>query len=43
MHHSLLTNADGGAVRMSPGFATSIEDIDAVVAALQEVVAAAVK
>jgi len=37
MHEALGTTAGGGTVRFSPGFATTLDDIDAVVEALQEV------
>jgi cysteine desulfurase family protein len=37
MHAALGTTAGGGTVRLSPGFATTTEEIDEVIAALQEV------
>ncbi len=43
MHEALGTTAGGGTLRFSPGYATTTEDIDIVVAALQEVVAIAIK
>jgi cysteine desulfurase family protein len=41
MHEALGTTAKGGTLRFSPGFATTLDDIDALVAALQEVAAVA--
>jgi selenocysteine lyase/cysteine desulfurase len=41
MHAALGTTAGGGTVRFSPGFATTVEEIDAVVAGLQEIAAEA--
>jgi selenocysteine lyase/cysteine desulfurase len=43
MHAALGTTAAGGTVRLSPGFTTTIEEIDATVAALQDVAAATMK
>lgn len=43
MHDALGTTAGGGTLRLSPGHATTLEDIDAVVAAIQEVVSVPVK
>jgi cysteine desulfurase family protein len=37
MHAALGTTAGGGTVRLSPGFATTTEDIEQVITALQEV------
>jgi selenocysteine lyase/cysteine desulfurase len=36
MHEALGTTAGGGTVRLSPGFATTVDEIDAAAAALQE-------
>jgi cysteine desulfurase family protein len=41
MHASLGTTAGGGTVRFSPGFATTIEEVDSAVAALQEIAVSA--
>lgn len=43
MHEALGTTAGGGTLRISPGYATTLEDIDAAVAALQEVAAVSLK
>jgi cysteine desulfurase family protein len=43
MHAALGTAAGGGTVRFSPGFTTTLEEIDTAVAALQEVAAASIK
>jgi cysteine desulfurase family protein len=37
MHEALGTTAGGGTLRLSPGFSTTIEEIDSVIAAIQEV------
>ncbi len=37
MHQSLGTSASGGTVRFSPGYATSLDDIDAVTRAVEEI------
>jgi cysteine desulfurase / selenocysteine lyase len=37
MHESLGTTAAGGTVRLSPGYSTTLEEIDAVIATLQNV------
>jgi selenocysteine lyase/cysteine desulfurase len=37
MHDALGTTAGGGTLRLSPGYATTIEEIDVVIKALQEV------
>jgi cysteine desulfurase family protein len=37
MHESLGTTAGGGTLRLSPGFSTTLEDIDRAVGALQEI------
>ena len=41
MHESLGTTAGGGTLRFSPGYATTIEEIDFVISALQEVASVA--
>jgi selenocysteine lyase/cysteine desulfurase len=43
MHESLGTTAGGGTLRFSPGYATTIEEIDRAIHALQEVAAVPVK
>jgi cysteine desulfurase family protein len=43
MHVALGTAAGGGTVRLSPGFSTTLEEIDAAVAAVQEVATVAIK
>ncbi|MEX0641600.1 MAG: aminotransferase class V-fold PLP-dependent enzyme [Pirellulales bacterium] len=43
MHEALGTTAGGGTLRFSPGFATTSEEIDKVITALQEVAAIAIK
>lgn len=43
MHAALGTAATGGAVRFSPGFSTTLEEIDTVVAAVQEVASVSLK
>jgi cysteine desulfurase / selenocysteine lyase len=43
MHEALGTAAGGGTLRLSPGYATSLEEIEAVVAALQEIASISVK
>ena len=43
MHAALGTTAGGGTVRFSPGFATTVEEIDTVIAALQEVASVSLK
>lgn len=43
MHQSLGTTAGGGTLRLSPGFATTEEQVDTVIAALQEVSAVTAK
>lgn len=42
MHAALGTTAGGGTLRLSPGFATTIDEIDQVAAALEEVASVAV-
>ena len=37
MHESLGTSASGGTVRFSPGYATTLDDIDAVARAVEEI------
>jgi cysteine desulfurase/selenocysteine lyase len=41
MHDALGTTAGGGTLRLSPGFATTVEEIDRVIGALQEVASVA--
>jgi cysteine desulfurase family protein len=41
MHDALGTTAGGGTLRLSPGFSTTIAEIDSVIAAIQEVVSVA--
>jgi selenocysteine lyase/cysteine desulfurase len=43
MHDALGTTAGGGTLRLSPGYATTDDEIDTVVAALQEVDSVSVK
>jgi selenocysteine lyase/cysteine desulfurase len=43
MHAALGTTAGGGTLRLSPGFATTLAEIDAVAEALEEVASVAVK
>jgi cysteine desulfurase family protein len=43
MHEALGTTAGGGTLRLSPGYATTLEEMDAVIAALQEVAAVPLK
>jgi cysteine desulfurase / selenocysteine lyase len=43
MHEALGTTANGGTLRLSPGFATTTEEIDTVIAALQQVAAVSIK
>jgi len=43
MHDALGTTAGGGTLRLSPGYATTLEEIDAVVAAIHEVVSVPAK
>jgi cysteine desulfurase / selenocysteine lyase len=43
MHASLGTAATGGTVRFSPGFSTTLEEIDTVLATLREVAAVSLK
>jgi len=43
MHDALGTTAGGGTLRLSPGYATTLEEIDVVVAALQELASVPVK
>ena len=43
MHDSLGTTAGGGTLRFSPGFATTPEEIDAAIVAVQEVAAISIK
>jgi cysteine desulfurase / selenocysteine lyase len=43
MHAALGTSTTGGTVRFSPGFATTIDAIDTVIAALQEVASVSLK
>jgi cysteine desulfurase / selenocysteine lyase len=43
MHESLGTAAAGGTLRLSPGHSTTIDEIDAVITALQEASAIAIK
>jgi cysteine sulfinate desulfinase/cysteine desulfurase-like protein len=37
MHESLGTTAGGGTLRFSPGYSTTLEEIDATITALQNV------
>ncbi len=41
MHDALGTSAGGGTLRFSPGYATTVEEIDLVISALQEVASVA--
>ncbi|MEX2307608.1 MAG: aminotransferase class V-fold PLP-dependent enzyme [Pirellulales bacterium] len=41
MHEALGTTAGGGTLRLSPGYSTSLEEIDAVIVTLREVTATA--
>lgn len=43
MHESLGTTASGGTLRLSPGFATSFDEIDRVVGVMQEIATVAIK
>jgi cysteine desulfurase family protein len=43
MHDSLGTTAGGGTLRFSPGYATTTDEIDLVITAMQEVASVAVK
>jgi cysteine desulfurase family protein len=43
MHEALGTAATGGTLRLSPGFSTTLEEIDTVIGALQEVASAVVR
>ncbi|HJQ80701.1 MAG TPA: aminotransferase class V-fold PLP-dependent enzyme, partial [Lacipirellulaceae bacterium] len=43
MHEALGTTAGGGTLRLSPGYTTSLEEIDSVVTALQEIASISVK
>jgi hypothetical protein len=43
MHATLGTAATGGTVRFSPGFATTLDDIDTVITAVQQVAAVSLK
>ena len=43
MHAALGTTAGGGTLRLSPGYATTLEEFDAVVAAIQDVANVPVK
>lgn len=43
MHESLRTTAGGGTLRLSPGYSTSLEEIETVIAALQDVAAVALR
>jgi selenocysteine lyase/cysteine desulfurase len=43
MHAALGTAHTGGTVRFSPGFATTLEEIDTVIAAVQEVASVSLK
>jgi selenocysteine lyase/cysteine desulfurase len=43
MHEALGTTAGGGTLRLSPGYATTPEEIDVVITALQQVAAIAMK
>ena len=43
MHEALGTTAGGGTLRLSPGYATTLEEIDTVITALQEVAAVSIK
>jgi cysteine desulfurase family protein len=40
MHEALGTTAGGGTLRLSPGFGTKVEEIDVLIAALQQIAAA---
>jgi selenocysteine lyase/cysteine desulfurase len=37
MHEALGTTAGGGTLRLSPGFSTTLDEIDAVAATMEEV------
>jgi hypothetical protein len=43
MHQSLGTTAGGGTLRLSPGYATTLEEIDVMVATIQEIAAVSIK
>ena len=43
MHDALGTTAGGGTLRLSPGYATTVDEIEEAVAALQEIAAIAIK
>jgi selenocysteine lyase/cysteine desulfurase len=43
MHEALGTAATGGTVRLSPGYSTTLEEINLVINAIHEVAAIAVK
>ena len=43
MHAALGTTHGGGTLRLSPGFATTLEDIDTVIAAIEEVASVSLK
>jgi cysteine desulfurase / selenocysteine lyase len=43
MHDALGTTPIGGTLRLSPGYATTVGEIDTVIAALQEVAAVTFK
>lgn len=43
MHEALGTTATGGTVRLSPGYTTTVEEIDTVITALQQVAAVSIK
>jgi cysteine desulfurase / selenocysteine lyase len=43
MHEALGTTTGGGTLRLSPGFATTTEEIDTVIASVQEVAAVSIK
>jgi cysteine desulfurase family protein len=43
MHAALGTTQRGGALRLSPGFATTLDDVDAAIAALEEAASMAIR
>ncbi len=43
MHEALGTTAAGGTLRLSPGFATTVEEIDVVITALEQIAAVMLK
>ncbi len=43
MHESLGTTAGGGTLRVSPGYATTLDEIDLVASVLEEVASVSLK